>query len=117
MKTDNNTNATRSKLIDMITGERSGYWAELRQDMKDGGTAYVLHYPNRPCPEMPTEWDGIRAQMKYATGNADDAEQLPRYDDGKTCNGYYTAAEMEAIQAALKIREQRRRNSAPTEEA
>ena len=99
----------------MITGERSGYWVELRHDTKDGGTAYVLHYPNRPCPDFPTVWDGIRVQMKYATGNADDAEQLPRYDDGKTCNGYYEAAEMEALQAALRLREQRKRNGAQAE--
>lgn len=101
--TNSKTERNRRALVDMATGQRSGFWVEVLHDERTGAEVYAVHEPaGYPNAQFRTDWGGIRAYLQYSAGDAEIAETLPRYDDGRTCNGYEDTKNMTAICTMLK---------------
>lgn len=89
-------NNPRRMLLDMATGNHSGYWVEILHNVEDGTAAYLLHIPAEAeggrtwhdTPPMPKTWDAIQMQYKWATDDETaDAAILPKYDEKRTFTG------------------------------
>jgi len=95
---------TRTKLLDIVRGTRSGYWVEILHGA--AGAAYMLHFPyangatTKDMPPLPSTWDAIRVEVAHRMGRDEDADALPKYDDGRT----YSRAVMGADEKAGLLR-------------
>ena len=91
-----NTQQHRRYLVDIVTGNRSGYWVEILHHEADGTIAYALHVPNErsDTPLLPTDWDDIRGQMAAHAGSAAAADTLPKHDDRRTWGGFFVPSDI-----------------------
>ena len=87
--TDKHTDSRRM-LLDMATGERSGYWYELLHHAETGEAGYMLHTPKqggtwRDMPIIAYTEDAIRAYaLKCMDGDAAAVDAIPTYDESRT---------------------------------
>lgn len=94
--TTHKQSSPRRVLLDMVTGQHSGYWVEVLHNVEDGAAAYMLHLPTeqqngrtwRDAPIQPRTWDAVQMHYKWATDDeAADAGALPKYDENRTYTG------------------------------
>lgn len=87
---------SRKELIDLVRGQRPGYWIEILHREEDGATGYLIHCPPAPGatrtdwregPILPLDWEAVEILAPKYAHREDAAATLPQYDEGRTFQG------------------------------